>query len=533
MKITAEEFAYIDAAYQMTRKAALVGIPEQWKLHIGNWWTFWSLSLEHEFGTNVIGLITEEEAAAVRALFEATIPIYDPALLLDATNAIASVMYQAIEADFFPDGDPKIPERIPLHDATHVYEGGRWKRVDGPWRDDSHALVAMLKDAEELYKANGTIPSLRVFGKLRSGGSPCIMGGGDSDSKSYNVHWHGTPMEFEIVGENEEASSMCLYFRTRLNNGVYTGGIKRVRVQGMKLSSSDWNDQRAIGAPKGHFHQLPDGTWGALEVYDCEIVGNPNVYPYQGLKWGVRASARMAWDFRNLSCSTPIQEHLLYLDSPQPGPSGFAFIADQVRMLAASSRTHTQIVNRSVDNPGPSGNGILMWNQCEHRAHYDESGEGGGGAFTVAGHLGPIYNIDCSVRTRLSAMAIWRDSGKDKGVYEDADGFVNGPVVVRRPKFSIYGGETQTNDRDLLQVSSARSVLIEDWALQSARACMDLHGSDREPASSRNGSVRLVRTDGRPNSKAGWDLRGSGARKVDWGPDGETLSDDEIDALGE
>ncbi len=284
-------------------------------------------------------------------------------------------------------------------------------------------------------------------------GAGMQFGGGDAGQKLYRAHWGMTPIEITIVGlrPNRESQINSFYLHKDLNNGVRTGGVKHIRVQNLTILSPP-SDTRCIGVPKGA------DSFGLVQVYDVNFKGaSDGSFDGLGYKWGIRAAGRMQWDIRNVHAA-PVQEHVFYIDSP----SGNSYFVNCT--MEGSWRTMVQIVNRRIDNPGPSGFGTLLF---EDMTAYNVFGEGGS-AFTVAGHLGALIFRNCRViegpNGSHGAMAIWVDDSPGHGAHFDADGFANGPVII--DDLRVYAPNA---DRNHVSISGARSLYVDEFAIYGNR----------------------------------------------------------------
>lgn len=385
---------------------------------------------------------------------------------------------------------------------THVVRPNEVIELNGPGPDDNvvHAAGAYPLIEALLLARPGAV--IGVDGSIP--GDNLQIGGGDAGLKLYRAHWGMTPIDVTIVGlrANRQSQIRSLYLHKNLNNGERTGGVGRIRLQNLTIQSSD-SSTRCIGVPKG------SDSFGLVQIYDVDFEGaEDGSYDGLGYRWGIRASGRMQWDIRRVHAA-PVQEHVFYIDSP----SGNSYFIDCT--MEGSWRTMVQIVNRRVDNPGPSGYGTLLF---ENMLAYGCFGEGGS-AFTVAGHLGGIVFRDCTVLEKPGgshgALAIWVDDSPEHGAHFDSDGFANGPVIL--DNFRVWAPNA---DRSHLTISGARSVHVDEFLIAGNRTAFEF----RQLAWP-NGRVRFLVEDP-VSGYRGWNT----PRKVQWN-EGRDLTDDEIDSL--
>jgi len=298
-------------------------------------------------------------------------------------------------------------------------------------------------------------------------------------------------MRVAIVGDGKLSSWSPLstirqvYIADRMNDGRVNGGVQEIIFSDLTLEAMH---SRCIGTPKGH-------NFGVIRVYDSRFRGaREGGYGGIGMKWCIRSSGRGAYDLRR-NHAEYVQEHVCYVDSPQPywisetsnkiGPSLYA--ADNT--MDGSWRTMFQIVNRPIDNPGPSGNGLMLF---ERNRPYNVFGEGGG-AWTIVGHQGPVVfrdneHIDETVSERpgddlrtYGSIVIWQEHEPDPvrnpelvmpwhnhGTYEMDDGFTVEKVVIESHKVRLPGGS-----RPVIAITGAREVDIHDFDIDAIN--IDMH----------------------------------------------------------
>ena len=312
------------------------------------------------------------------------------------------------------------------------------------------ALMAAPPGSDPVIGIEGDIP-----------GSTMSIGGGDSDYKAYVAHWGPVPMRFAVVGMTEDARIRDFALRDRMNNGTKRGGITDAWFSNLTIEA---RHRYAVSIPKTH-------RFGRLRFYRCHFAaGRESMkagdYSGYGYRWGVRGHGRGRWDFRYCSFD-PVEEHSIYLDSPQ-GDSYFQNIEHR-----GSRRTAIQIVNRSLANPGPSGFGTLLF---ENIRITDLWGDGGSG-ITVAGHLGDVVFRNIQVRedpeTKHSqgAIAVWTDNSRDKGtyLYTGADGnFYSCPSVT----IESLNIDLPHADRQHVAISGVENVFIENFQVSGNNAAL-------------------------------------------------------------
>ncbi len=324
-------------------------------------------------------------------------------------------------------------------------------------------LVTALKSSDP-----NTYPVISVFGDIP--GSGMSIGAGDSDLKDYVVHWGPVPMRFAVVGRNEDARIREFDLRQFMNDGRENGGIADVRFESITIEA---RFSSAVSVPKQH-------NVGLVRFYDCHFAaGRENLeighYSGFGYKWGVRGHGRGRYDFRGCSFD-PVEEHCVYVDSPQ----GDCYFIDLEH--TGSHRTAIQVVNRSFDNPGPSGFGTLLFQNVRI---YDLWGDGGSG-ISVAGHLGDLVFRDIVAREDRSnagshgAIVVWTDADPAKGVYlytgDDGQLYSTRSVVIESVDVDLPRA-----DRSHIAISGVEHVRIDDFQIRGNRAAFSLDSSFGSP----------------------------------------------------
>jgi len=280
---------------------------------------------------------------------------------------------------------------------------------------------------------------------------PIQVGGGTRGSKDYRADWKGRPIEgLAIVGLGKQRSSVIagLELWGTYGDGSPSGGVRELRLENLSIRAAEHTRQGII-VPKGQ-------TIGRLTVKDCNFLGAwKGGYRGFGQKWGIRGAGRASYDLRDCHCG-PVQEHFLYLDSPQ-GDCYFVQLS-----MESSWRTMIQVVNRARDNPGPASRGILLMEDCHAQGIRGE----GGGAFTIAGHLGAVILRNCSVRdSGHGALVIWSDANPKHGVYLEraSDGTLYSTKRVLIDGFEV---DLPDADRDHLQVSGCHDFLLRNFSIR-------------------------------------------------------------------
>jgi len=321
---------------------------------------------------------------------------------------------------------------------------------EGPADDEvlpagHYPLITALRAATP-----GTDPVIGIEGDIP--GIGMSIGGGDSDHKAYVAHWGEVPMRFAVVGVTEDARIRDFGLRDRMNNGTKHAGVTDAWFANLTIEA---RSSAAVLIPKHH-------TFGQLRFYRVHFAaGRENLaegaYSGYGYRWGVRGHGRGRWDFRYCSFD-PVEEHAIYLDSPQ-GDSYFQHIEHR-----GSGRTAIQIVNRSIDNPGPSGHGTLLFEDVLVQRLWGDGGSG----ITVAGHLGDVIfrNItvteDSEVGHSHGAIAVWTDDSKEKGtyLYTGADGDLYSTRSVTIESIDV---DLPNSDRSHIAISGVEDVHIQEF----------------------------------------------------------------------
>jgi len=324
-------------------------------------------------------------------------------------------------------------------------------------------LVKALKESDP-----STYPVVSVFGDIPGAGMS--FGAGDNDFKEYVVHWGAVPMRFAVVGRNEEARIREFDLRQFMNDGSENGGIADVRFENLTIEA---RFSSAVAVPKGH-------NVGLVRFYDCHFaagrenleVGNFHGFGY---KWGLRGHGRGRWDFRGCSFE-PVEEHCIYIDSPQ-GDCYFVGVQH-----TGSRRTAIQVVNRSLDNPGPSGFGTLLF---QNVSVYDLWGDGGSG-ISVAGHLGDLVFRDVVVRENRSnagshgGIVVWTDADPEKGVYlytgDDGQLYSTRSVLIESVDVDLPRA-----DRAHVAISGVEHVRVDDFQIRGNRAAFSFDNEFGSP----------------------------------------------------
>lgn len=232
------------------------------------------------------------------------------------------------------------------------------------------------------------------------------IGGGDAGIKKYRADWVGTPWEglpidVTIIGANPgRVDFLRGHGFPSTIGGVPSGGIDGIRFENLTLR-----------VPPGGkaVVECGLGTYNKLAIYRrCNFIGAGDgtfeSFGGSGMQFGIRSQGLMRWHVEEChfgalqdgtqppgSLDTPgCGEHCWYLDGPQ---GNCYFIGNT---MERTFRTMGQIVNRKFEQDaagGQSGFGVILVENCHA---YNIQGAGGG-AFTVAGHLGTVIFRGCSV----------------------------------------------------------------------------------------------------------------------------------------
>ncbi|MAB79499.1 MAG: hypothetical protein CMJ89_09125 [Planctomycetes bacterium] len=331
--------------------------------------------------------------------------------------------------------------------------------LHGPDPDDDEVLEAGTYPLITALRAAqpGSDPVIGIEGDIP--GSNMSIGGGDSDYKAYVAHWGAVPMRFAVIGISEDARIRDFGLRDRMNDGTKCGGVTDAWFANLTIEA---RYSSAVMIPKTH-------RFGRLRFYRCHFAaGRENLkagnYSGFGYRWGVRGHGRGRWDFRYCSFD-PVEEHSIYLDSPQ-GDSYFQNIEHR-----GSRRTAIQIVNRSLDNPGPSGFGTLLFENIQITNLWGDGGSG----ITVAGHLGDLVFRSIHVwespelKRSQGAIAVWTDNSRKKGtyLYSGADGQLYSCPSVTIESLDI---DLPHSDRSHVAISGVENVFIEKFQISGNAA---------------------------------------------------------------
>jgi len=336
-------------------------------------------------------------------------------------------------------------------------------------------LVKALRESDP-----NTYPVVSVFGDIPGAGMS--FGAGDNDFKEYVAHWGAVPMRFAVVGRNEDARIREFDLRQFMNDGSENGGIADVRFENLTIEA---RFSSAVAVPKGH-------NVGLVRFYDCHFAAsreNKEVGDFHGFgyKWGLRGHGRGRWDFRGCSFD-PVEEHCIYIDSPQ----GDCYFIDVQH--TGSRRTAIQVVNRSLDNPGPSGFGTLLFQNVRV---YDLWGDGGSG-ISVAGHLGDLVFRDVVVRENRGnsgshgGIVVWTDADPQKGVYlytgNDGQLYSTRSVLIESVDVDL-----PRSDRAHIAISGVEHIRVDDFQIRGNRAAFSFDNEFGSPTIS-----GLAMVDGTP-----------------------------------
>ncbi len=320
--------------------------------------------------------------------------------------------------------------------------------VGGPFvtSTSGYPLIDAIEAAEAVYATKQDIVVLDVHGAIPAGQGMQI-GGGDAGLKAYRAEWVNDPIDVAIRGVSGYPNDQIRSFAVmkNLNNGTPTPGVKRFRVESLRILPQSFANA-VVSTPKGSQEpSLPGGGYARIQIYGCEFLrgtGNP--------KWGARLHGRCRFDFR-ANHFEYMHEHCLYADSPQ----GNSFFMHNT--MEGSTRTMVQIVNRSNDNPGPSGFGYLLI-EGNTATNIDLDG---GSDFTVAGHLGVVILRDNHSTTngiqagQQGSIVVWSDENPAHGIYTNPNGFTTNKVIIQD-----HGVNHPNADRDHVQISGAEVVEI-------------------------------------------------------------------------
>ncbi len=357
----------------------------------------------------------------------------------------------------------RAPAPPPLGPVTIEVRARTVTLLHAPGPEDDETLAAGPYPLATALRAARTIadPVLGIHGEIP--GTGLTIGGGDAGQKSYVVHWDDTPMRFALVGMTEDARIREFAVWQRMNDGRENGGVVDARFEKLTIEARFTS---CVSTPKGQ-------SFGILRFYGCRFVpGRENLaegaYVGFGAKWGVRSQARGRYDFRGCTFE-PVQEHALYLDSPQ-GDSTFVGNAHR-----GSTRTAIQIVNRCFDNPGPSGHGTLLFEELEIVAPWGD----GGSALTVAGHLGDVLVRGVRVREDPArqrshgAIAVWTDASPEHGAHlaPGADGRLFSTRAVTIESLEV---DLPHADRPHVAIAGAERVVVQGFTIAGNQAAFAL-----------------------------------------------------------
>lgn len=324
----------------------------------------------------------------------------------------------------------------------------------------NYPLVEAIEAAESVYQTKGSTVVIDVQGVIPA---PIGMqfGGGDAGQKAYRGEWANDPIDVALRGETGPGVDRIGAFsiQKNLNDGTTTPGVRKLRLRNLSITANSGSNS-IISTPLG----LPvsaHGKYPRLQVYGCTFErgpGNP--------KWGARLQGRSRFSFRNCHFEYLV-EHCVYADSPQ-GDSDF-----RGNSTEGSTRTMLQIVNRAIDNPGPSGFGRLY---IGFNVATNIDGDGGGD-YTVAGHPDLIVfdrNLsltDPGQAGSQGSIVVWSDASK--GLHLNANGFANGKVIVKN-----HGIIHPNADRSHIQIAGAEKVEVRgNFLVQGNRTCFDFDNS--------------------------------------------------------
>jgi hypothetical protein len=424
----------------------------------------------------------------------------------------------------------RAPERPPLPPPSIELRAQSVTLLHGPGPQDDEVLPAGPYPLVTALRAaqHGSSPVIGVFGEIP--GASVQIGGGESDQKAYVVHWGAVPMRFALVGMTADARIREFSLWQRMNNGRVNGGVAEARFEGLAIEA---RHSRCVGVPEGH-------QFGLLRLYDCRFVAGreglaTGDYGGFGFKWGIRSQGRGRWDLRGCTFA-PVQEHAVYVDSPQ----GDCYFVDLQHL--GSTRTAIQVVNRAFDNPGRSGFGTLLF---ENVRVFGLWGDGGSG-ITVAGHLGDLVFRDVQARespqigNSHGAIVVWTDASPQKGVHlrRGLDGglYATGRVTIESADVRLPHA-----DRAHVAISGAEEVVIDGFHIQGNRTAFNFDSAFGVPEITGpavvEGSVQLLDHERIDNGRVSFGVpcplsaypgfRAAG--KVQLGT--RFLSDAEIDAL--
>ena len=223
----------------------------------------------------------------------------------------------------------------------------------------------------------------------------------------------------------------------------------------------------------------PDVIFGAIKFYNCRFVqprgDNTGINFGRGIKWVIRCSQRAAWDLRQ-NFTELAEEHFFYINSPQVHCYiiGNSMVESTPTDTGGFGRTFAQVVNRSNEVPGPTGQGVYVamrntiWNNCS--GHVQQ----GGGDLTVVGFHGSIHFVEnmhlgkakaASTANGRAAIAIW--SAVDYGYsgmypYETGGGrYLNGDVHIWGEVCNYEDG----SHREPFGIQTAVSVDIRNFKM--------------------------------------------------------------------
>lgn len=367
-------------------------------------------------------------------------------------QVLVSVLAFGTGADTFaqdlPDHEFQAPPIAPLGPTQiDVFPNG-YQLARGPFVAESgYPLLRAIEAAEALYAVDQMTVVLEVHGSLPAPLGQQI-GGGAAGLKPYRCTWQNHAIDVAVRGAVgsfvDEIPGFVLY--KNLTNGTETPGVARFRVENLAIVGS-LHGTSVVHTPKGLPPTFGDSVYPLLQIYRCRVEkgdGKP--------EWGIRLHGRAQFDVRECHFSY-MQEHAAYIDSPQ----GDSFFVRNT--TSGGSRTMLQVVNRSTDNPGPSGHGVLLI-EGNLATYFDGSG---GSDFSVAGHHGLVifrHNVSYQGLGQTGSqgsIVVYTDDTAPHGAYFNDAGYSTTKVIIQG--HIVYAPNA---DRDHVMISGAGEVEVRD-----------------------------------------------------------------------
>ncbi len=336
---------------------------------------------------------------------------------------------------------PLAPTQIDVYPNGYQFVGGTFVAETG------YPLLRAIEAGEALYAANQQTLVVEVHGVIPASQGQ-YFGGGPAGLKPYRCYWKNYAMDVAVRGATGPFVDEIVGFGLgkNLTNGTITPGVKLFRAENLSIRPglSSWS---VVSTPNGLPETFAGGVYPLLEIYGC-VFHKGDGQP----KWGARLNGRCRFDLRGNHFQY-MKEHSAYIDSPQ-GDSIFAG-----NSTGGSTRTMLQVVNRSIENPGPSGHGYLL---IAHNIATNIDGSGGSD-FTVAGHLGVvIFRANVSLQGywqtgSQGSVVVYTNENPAHGVHLNANGYSTNKVIMQR--HFVFAPNA---DRDHVTITGAEEVEVRD-----------------------------------------------------------------------